>query len=262
MTSQVLQLNEPATIRTYFEKVRELARGGADFPIDLDEVWPLVYSRKEEAVRALKRAATEDVHYQVFRKTAENSKGGRPEQGYLLTVSCMEFFIASRIPAIFEVYRQVFHRALDQAEQQALQPATPTTEQVLLQQAHLLVDQQQQINQLREEMQRIVQRDRTQNIPAISAPALPSVRTVPTKGVLTPVRHALTSKVNRYSEFYRVTQQETYNYLYKRLQQVYGVNVYRLQRLKGETLLDALERYGHMDRLYSLVCAELSYSEE
>lgn len=36
---------------------------------------------------------------------------GRPSKDYMLTVSCMEFFIARKVRAVFEVYRQVFHKA-------------------------------------------------------------------------------------------------------------------------------------------------------
>lgn len=43
---------------------------------------------------------------------------------------------------------------------------------------------------------------------------------------------------------------------------VYGVNVYRLNRANGESLLDALEQYGQLEKLYSLIMAELTYVEE
>lgn len=42
---------------------------------------------------------------------------------------------------------------------------------------------------------------------------------------------------------------------------MYAVNVYRLKRYGKESYLDALERYGHLDRLYSLIMAELHYEE-
>lgn len=68
--------------------------------------------RKEEAVRALtlNEQFIENVDYQVLRKNAENSNGGRPTNEYKLTLSCMEFFIARKVRPVFEVYRQVFHK--------------------------------------------------------------------------------------------------------------------------------------------------------
>jgi hypothetical protein len=55
-----------------------------------------VYSRKEEAVRSLKRDFIEGVDYQILRKNAENLKVGRPTEKYKLSVPCMEFFIARK----------------------------------------------------------------------------------------------------------------------------------------------------------------------
>lgn len=99
-------------IKRYFNAVLELSKSDNEFPINLDEVWMLVYGRKEEAVRALtlNEQFIENVDYQVLRKNAENSNGGRPTNEYKLTLSCMEFFIAREVRPVFEVYRQVFHK--------------------------------------------------------------------------------------------------------------------------------------------------------
>lgn len=99
-------------IKRYFNAVLELSKSDNEFPISLDEVWMLVYGRKEEAVRALTSSEQfiENVDYQVLRKNAENSNGGRPTNECRLTVSCMEFFIARKVRPVFEVYRQVFHK--------------------------------------------------------------------------------------------------------------------------------------------------------
>lgn len=39
-------LNDDLSIRSYFEKVLELVESGEDFPVNLDDVWPLIYSDK------------------------------------------------------------------------------------------------------------------------------------------------------------------------------------------------------------------------
>lgn len=36
--------------------------------------------------------------------------GGRPQNTYMLSVPCLEFFIARKVRPVFEVYRQVFHK--------------------------------------------------------------------------------------------------------------------------------------------------------
>lgn len=101
-------------IRQYFTQVCKLHDGGNEFPVDLDTVWPLVYARKDDAVRALKNKCIEGVDYQILSKNAEKSKG-RPSEKYMISVSCMEYLIARQEPAVFEVYRSVFHAARKQA---------------------------------------------------------------------------------------------------------------------------------------------------
>lgn len=85
-------------IKSYFNAVLELSKSDNEFPINLDEVWMLVYGRKEEAVRALTSSEQfiENIDYQVLRKNAENQKGGRPTNEYKLTVSCMEFLLLAK----------------------------------------------------------------------------------------------------------------------------------------------------------------------
>ena len=59
--------------------------------------------------------------YQVLAQNGENldsftqrcgkPQGGRPTNIYMLSVPCLEFFIARKVRPVFEVYRQVFHTA-------------------------------------------------------------------------------------------------------------------------------------------------------
>lgn len=99
-------------IRSYFKGVLELSKSNDDFPVNLDEVWMLVYPRKDHAVRELTEGGQfiQNIDYQVFLKNGENPKGGRPTNIYMLSVPCLEYFIARKIRTVFEVYRQVFHR--------------------------------------------------------------------------------------------------------------------------------------------------------
>ena len=97
-------------IKRYFEAVLELSKSDNEFPINLDEVWMLVYSEKGKAVRALKENFIEGVDYQCFAQNGKTEKGGFRVIEYHLTISCMEFFIARKVRPVFEVYRQVFHK--------------------------------------------------------------------------------------------------------------------------------------------------------
>ena len=73
-------LNDDLSIRSYFEKVLELVKSGEDFPVNLDEVWPLIYSDKGKAVRVLTgdNGFIKDIDYKVFTQNGKNPTGGRP----------------------------------------------------------------------------------------------------------------------------------------------------------------------------------------
>lgn len=100
-------------IRAYFTKVLELTKSGEEFPVGLEEVWPLAYSAKEKAVRVLKKDFIQSVDYQVLAKNGENLEGGRPAEIYKLSTACMEHLIARKVTPVFEVYRKVFHKSLE-----------------------------------------------------------------------------------------------------------------------------------------------------
>lgn len=135
---QLTKQSSDSEIKAYFIQVLNLSRSKEEFPVDLDEVWPLVFKFRADAVRALAKnnLFVKDIDYQVFSKNAENSEvlfhsknkpneaasdnaktdkdgrnlGGRPQNTYMLSVPCLEFFIARKVRPVFEVYRQVFHK--------------------------------------------------------------------------------------------------------------------------------------------------------
>jgi len=112
----LLCVSDTDTIRSYFQKVRELAKSGVQYPVNLNEVWGLVYSRKGDAVRALINDFEKDFDYQPLRKNAKRTTGGQNEVSYVLSLPCMEFFIARKVRAVFNVYRDVFHWVADSLE--------------------------------------------------------------------------------------------------------------------------------------------------
>lgn len=124
-------------LKRYFTAVLELSKSDNKFPINLDEVWMLVYSAKEKAVRALKQNFFQDVDYQVLAQNGENPNG-RPKTDYFLSLSCLEYFIARKVRPVFEVYRQVFHKS-------AATPALPTTYKEALAQLLAQVEQNEQL---------------------------------------------------------------------------------------------------------------------
>lgn len=120
----ILQLTKQSTakeIKAYFEEVLKLSKDSKEFPVNLEEVWPLVYTEKGKAVRALKsnELFVEGIDFILLAKNGKqegnngkqvNSWGGNNQVTYMLSVPCLEFFIARKVRPVFEVYRQVFHK--------------------------------------------------------------------------------------------------------------------------------------------------------
>lgn len=106
-------------IKSYFQYIFTLAKSGEQYPVDLEDVYYLVYNKKSDAVDALKKGDIfmQDVDYQVLRQNPQNLFGGRPKDIYKLSIPCLEFFIARKVRPVFEVYRQVFHQVPDVARQ-------------------------------------------------------------------------------------------------------------------------------------------------
>ena len=108
-------------IRAYFNRVLQLYESNEQFPINLDDVWMLVYSERGVAVKALRKNFIENEDYvsadrvvkredEVFDQNVKNSNGGRPMTYYYLSVSCMEYLIARKVREVFNVYRTVFKK--------------------------------------------------------------------------------------------------------------------------------------------------------
>ena len=106
-------------IKRYFNAVLELSRSDNAFPINIDEVWMLVYSRRDYATDALKKDFIENVDY---RCTSVKTEVGSTRIEYEISVSCMEFFIARKVRPVFEVYRQVFHHSVHKAIEEKTRP--------------------------------------------------------------------------------------------------------------------------------------------
>ena len=106
-----------SVIRNYFQYILTLSKSGEAYPVNLEDVYYLAYSRKDHAIDALKKDEVfmQDVDYQVFPQIRENLFGGRPKDIYKLSIPCLEYFIARKVRPVFEVYRQVFHAVPDVA---------------------------------------------------------------------------------------------------------------------------------------------------
>lgn len=130
-------------IKEYFNIVLKLSQLDNNFPVNLDEVWPLVYNQKSDAVSALRGNFIEDIDYQVLRQNPQNLNGGRPTNEYHLSLPCMEFFIARKVRPVFDVYRKVFHHVAAAAVPQTFSQAL----YLAAEQAKTIEQQQQELRQ-------------------------------------------------------------------------------------------------------------------
>lgn len=126
---QLTKQSSEAEIKAYFCAVLNLSESDEEFPVSLDDVWPLVYSEKGKAVRALKSndLFMQGIDYILLPQNgeqdsplAQNGKrlasgkfNGENKVTYMLSVPCLEFFIARKVRPVFEVYRQVFHKVAE-----------------------------------------------------------------------------------------------------------------------------------------------------
>lgn len=193
---------------------------------------------------------------------------GRPTIEYALTIDAAKELAMVEGNAKGKAARQYFIEA-EKALRRTVEAPLLSTEQILLQlaqqQTQLLTNQQEQLNQLRIEVDQIIATSHRLPAPAPRSRPLPGQQlALPGTGrtVSHSLRQTINNKVGEYCSYHNATTQETYNYLYKRMHDVYGVSVYRLLRQSGESLLDALERYGHLDKMYSLIMAELVFATE
>lgn len=145
MQAAHLQLSKSSTeeqLKQYFMGIVELNKSSEEFPINLDDIWPIGYTRRDNAIRDLKNGFYEGEDYvikdlsqvpdyqfllkieenpnntqvsdnQSLLKFEENSKGGRPKSYYFLSVSCAEYLIVRKCRPVFEVYRRVFHQVVN-----------------------------------------------------------------------------------------------------------------------------------------------------
>lgn len=136
--NQLTKKSSESEIKAYFESIAKLMQSNEQFPVNLEDVWQLVYATKGKAVQTLKRSELfiEDVDYQIFNQKVKKSGVfnqkeknsdfmGRPTQVFMLSVPCLEFFIARKVRPVFEVYRKVFHKVVDTVQSATISTFQP-----------------------------------------------------------------------------------------------------------------------------------------
>lgn len=124
---QLTKQSSESEIKAYFEGIAKLMQSNEPFPVNLEDVWQLVYSTKGKAVQTLKRSELfiEGLDYQSFNQKVKRGVGGTTRADYMLSVSCLEFFIARKVRPVFEVYRKVFHKVVDTVQSSTISAFQP-----------------------------------------------------------------------------------------------------------------------------------------
>lgn len=127
---ELTKTSTSAEIKQYFNAILKLSKANEEFPVNLDEVWPLVYERKDKAVEVLEKdflqmpgnesfhekGERSDYDYMVVKERVPAGHTVSIKENYYLSVPCLEFFIARKVRDVFEVYRQVFHKTAKKIE--------------------------------------------------------------------------------------------------------------------------------------------------
>lgn len=99
-------------IQLYFEKVRALRLSKEEFPVNFDEVWPLVYNRRNNAKRELTSKFIDGIDYYFVQNSsivrANKIRNGIAYEAYL-SVPCLEWFLVKKDKRLFEIYKKVFY---------------------------------------------------------------------------------------------------------------------------------------------------------
>ena len=116
---QLTLFTDSNLIRDYFELILNLKNNGIEFPVNIDEVWPLIYERRDNATKALKENFIESIDYEL-RQNAKVIKINDIVNGIkvdcYLSVNCLEYFIVRKVRSVFDVYHSVFHKVIDQIQ--------------------------------------------------------------------------------------------------------------------------------------------------
>lgn len=112
--AMVLQVTNTNGLREYFEGILRMSQSDEKFPADLDDVWHLAYKDRRSATRALHKFYIEGHDYEILlhRNVKQTGRGGSNIKIYKLTAASLEYFVARKNRAVFEVYSKVFHKAV------------------------------------------------------------------------------------------------------------------------------------------------------
>jgi phage anti-repressor protein len=195
--------------------------------------------------RIRKYGLVENQDYVVFAHLGENPNGGRPLVDYILTMDSAKELAMVEGNARGKQARQYF---ID-AEKALRQLMT-------VQPAHLQQQQEERIARLEQQLQQMIEAQQQ---------AARSLLEVPRSADPLPIettRVKIQRIVNGYCRAKGIGQQEVWRRVYDRLYYLYWVSIRSYKRSDRESWLDVAERSNHLEKIYTIVSAELIYTEQ
>ncbi|WP_338874926.1 antA/AntB antirepressor family protein [Spirosoma sp. SC4-14] len=181
---------------------------------------------------------------EVFPKNGKNPLGGRPELDYALTLDMAKELSMVERNAKGKQARQYFIDA-----EKKLRQLTALPSDYIRHQEQRLADLEQQLKQVLDAQQQAARS--LLDVPRSTEP-LPIETT----------RIKIQRIVNGYCRVNNLKQQDIWRRVYDRLFYLYRVNIRAHKRSDRESWLDVAERSGHLEKIYAIVSAELTYREE
>lgn len=229
-------------LRQYFTAIMRLSESGEDFPVNLDDVWMLAYGRKDAALTALKNGEFYDGSDYVASQNQKVVNINELENGVRvdvkISVSCMEYLIARKVRAVFEVYRQVFHKV-----------AKPLSQLEILQgSVNALVEHDKRLRAVEQRLNDI-DKEREENGRLLLEAKLSDIPT-PQQSV----RSRINELVCEYARATNTAHRDVWNTIYKKLKYLYHISINSYKKVKPtETKLDVVERIGALENVLSII---------
>lgn len=232
-------------IKAYFEAVLKLYQSNEKFPVNLDDVWMLVYSGKNKAVRALKKGFVEN---EDFITMTQNGQGGQfARTDYFLSVPCMEYFIAKKVRSVFNVYRQVFKKVAT-GEVKVSQPSGLSELEILVKSAQALLEQSKRIDNVEQRLE-VMEREREENSRLLLTAEI-STEQLPEESENVKIRKL----INIYVKSTGLGYEEVWNSVYETLEYRYGHRVKRMKRLPSDkSWLDVAIRNNLGQKIFNVI---------
>lgn len=244
--SQLTKTSNAEEIKAYFNGILKLKQDKQEFPVDFDDVWMLAYDTRHQAMNSLRYHFIEGVDFILFQQgkqvLAANLKNGVKSTAKI-TTGCLEYYVARKVRPVFEVYRQVFDKVVEEHVAPTTNvPMTPT--EALLMAVQQMVEQEKRIASVEERLDKMDE-ERVENGRLLLSASLSEEETP---------QLSLRQKINQLARAYgsaaNISMQDVWHKIYYDLYYLYSI---QLTPSGNENRLDVAEQRGVLDKVYNVI---------